>query len=129
MKKYMTKKNSLTTAEVNRDFLADLLHLTMKNGQVNDFKEVLKYPLPPIPLSLTFPGSAKRTPVKSSLMKIIDYTQVIQDDAYANVGAYIVDLMVAIRAVGMFLTVEKLLKRVISIIPGDGGKVDLVADS
>ena len=29
----------------------------------------------------------------------------------------------------MFLTVEKLLNRVISIIPGDGGKVDLVADS
>ena len=93
MKKYMTKKNSLTTAEVNRDVLADLLHLTMKNGQVNDFKEVLKYPLPPIPLSLTFPDSAKRTPVKSSLIKIIDYTQ---DDAYANVGGYIVDLMVAI---------------------------------
>ena len=29
-------------------------------------------------------------------MKIIDYIQVVEDDAYANAGAYIVDLMAAI---------------------------------
>ena len=129
MKKYITKKNSLTTAQVNRDVLADLLRLTMKNGQINNFKEVAKYPLYPIPLSLSFPDSAKRSPVKSSLMKIIDYTQVVQDYAYANVGAYIVDLMVSIQAVDMFLTVEELINGVPSIILRDGGRVDLVADS
>ena len=62
-------------------------------------KEALKYPLSPIPLSRNFPDGTKRSPAKSSLMKIIDYTQVVEDDAYANVGAYIVDLMAAIRAV------------------------------
>ena len=62
-------------------------------------KEALKYPLSPIPLSLNFPDGTKRSPAKSSLMKIIDYTQVVEDDAYVNVSAYIVDLMAAIRAV------------------------------
>ena len=51
-------------------------------------------------------------------MKITDCTQVVEDGTYANVGAYIVDLMAAIQAVGIFLTVEELLmNRVLSIIP------------
>ena len=53
-------------------------------------------------------------------MKITDCTQVVEDGTYANVGAYIVDLMAAIQAVGIFLTVEELLmNRVLSIIPRD----------
>ena len=75
-KKYIAKKNSLTTAEVSRDVLEDLLHLIMKSGQVIDVKEVLKYPLSPV----------SRCPAKSSLMKSIDYTQVVEDNANANVG-------------------------------------------
>ena len=72
----------------------------------------------PIPLNLSFPDGLKRRPVKSSLMKIIDYTQVVEDGAYANVGACIVDLMAAIRAIGIFLIVEELLiDQVLSIIP------------
>ena len=71
----------------------------MKSGLVIDFKEVLKYPLSPIPLRLSFLDGTKRSPAKSSLMKFINYTQVVEYDAYANVGAYIVDLMAAIRAV------------------------------
>ena len=62
-------------------------------------------------------------------MKIIDYTQVVEDDAYANVGAYIVDLTAVIRAVGTLLTLEEFINRVLSIILRDGGRVDLVADS
>ena len=31
--RYIVKKNSLTTAEVNRGVLGDLLRLTMKSGQ------------------------------------------------------------------------------------------------
>ena len=85
--KYIAKRNSLTMAKVNRDVLEDLLSLTMKSGQVINFKEALKYPLPFIPLSLSFPNSTKRSPAKSSLMKIIDFTQVVEDDAYANNGA------------------------------------------
>ena len=84
-KKYITKRNSLITAEVNREVIGDLLRLTMKIGQVIDFKEALKYPLSPIPLSLSFPDGIKRSPAKSSLMKIIDQTEVVQDDAYGNV--------------------------------------------
>ena len=61
-------------AKVNRNVLADLSRLTMKSGQGNDFKEVLKYLLSPIPPSLSFPEGAKKNPVKSSLIKIIDYT-------------------------------------------------------
>ena len=53
-------------------------------------------------------------------MKIIDYTQVVEDGAYANVSAYIVGLMAAIWAVGIFL---------LPIIPRDCRRVDLVADS
>ena len=71
-KKYIAKKNSLTTAEVNRDILGDLLHLTMKIGKVIEFKEALKYPLSLIPLSLNFRDGIKRSPAKSSLMKIIE---------------------------------------------------------
>ena len=37
-KKYIAKRNSLTTAKVNRDVLEDLLSLTMKSGQVINFK-------------------------------------------------------------------------------------------
>ena len=62
-------------------------------------------------------------------MKIIDYTQVVEDDAYANVGAYIVELMATIPAVGNFSTVEELINQVLSIIPRDCRRVDLVADS
>ena len=102
----------------------------MKSGQVIDFKEALKYPLSPMLLSLGFLHGTKRSPAKSSLTKIIDYTQVVEDGAYANVGAFIVDLMAVIRAAGIFLTVEELLiNRVLSIIPRDCGRVDLVADS
>ena len=61
-------------------------------------------------------------------MKIIDFTQVLKDDAYANVGAYIADLMAAIRAVCSFSTVEKLINRVLSIIPRDCPRIDLVTD-
>ena len=62
-------------------------------------------------------------------MRIIDYTQVVEDDAYANVGAYIVELMATIQAVGNFSTVEELINQVLSIIPRNCGRVDLVADS
>ena len=63
------------------------------------------------------------------MIKIIDYTQVVEDDAYANVGAYIVELMATIQAVRNFSTVEELINQVLSIIPRDCGRVDLVADS
>ena len=128
-KKHIPKRNSLTTAKVNRDVLGDLYRLTMKSGQVIDFKEALKYPLTPIPLSLSFTDSTKRIPVKSSLMKIIDFTQVVEDNAYANVGVYVVDLMATIWAGDSFLTEEELINQVLSIIPRDCGRVDLVADS
>ena len=62
-------------------------------------------------------------------MKIIDYTQVVEDDAYANVGAYIVELMATIQVVCNFSTVEELINQVLSIIPRDCRRVDLVADS
>ena len=62
-------------------------------------------------------------------MKIIDYTQIVEDDAYANAGAYIVKLMATIQAVGNFSTVEELINQVLSIIPRDCERVDLVADS
>ena len=117
-KKYIAKRNSLTTAKVNRDVLENILRLTMKSGQVTDFKEALKYPLLPIPLSLSFPDSTKRSPAKSSLMKIIDFTQVVEDDAYVNIDAYIVDLMSTIWAGGSFLTEEELINQVLSIISG-----------
>ena len=128
-KKYIKKKISLTTAEVNRDVLGDLLRQAMRIGQVIDFEETLKYPLSPIPLSLSFPDGIKRSPAKSSLIKIIDYTQVVEDDGYANVNAYILDLTAAARAVGTLLTLEEFINQVLSIILRDRRRVDLVADS
>ena len=128
-KKYIKKKTSLTTAEVNRDVLGDLLRQAMRIGQVIDFEETLKYPLSTIPLSLSFPDGIKRSPAKSSLIKIIDYTQVVEDDAYANVNAYILDLTAAARAVGTLLTLEEFINQVLSIILRDCRRVDLVADS
>ena len=128
-KKYIKKKISLTTAEVNRDVLGDLLRQAMRIGQVIDFEETLKYPLSPIPLSLIFPDGIKRSPAKSSLIKIIDYTQVVEDDAYVNVNAYILDLTAAARAVGTLLTLEEFINQVLSIILRDCRRVDLVADS
>ena len=127
---YIAKKNSLTTAEVNRGVVGDPLHLAMKSGQVIDFMEALKYQLSPILLILGFPDGTKRSPPKSSLMRIIDYTQIVEDGAYANIDAFFVDLMAAIRAIGIFLTVEELVNnRVLTIVPRDCGRVDLVADS
>ena len=128
-KKYIKKKISLTTAEVNKDVLGDLLRQAMRIGQVIDFEETLKYPLSPIPLSLSFPDGIKRSPAKSSLIKIIDYTQVVEDDAYANVNVYILDLTAAARAVGTLLTLEEFINQVLSIILRDCRRVNLVADS
>ena len=62
-------------------------------------------------------------------MKIIDYTQVVEEDAYANVGVYIVNLTGVIRAVGTLLTLEEFINRVLSIILRDCGRVDQVAGS
>ena len=62
-------------------------------------------------------------------MKIIDHTEVVQDDAYANVGTYVVDLMAAIQAAGSFATVEELINRVLSTFPRDRGKIDPVEHS
>ena len=62
-------------------------------------------------------------------MKIIGYTQVVEDDAYANVGAYIVDLTAVIRAEGTLLTLEEVISGILSIILKDCGRVDLMADS
>ena len=62
-------------------------------------------------------------------MKIIDYTQVVEDDAYGIVGAFFVDLMATIQAVGSILIVEELINQALSIIPRDCGRVDLVAES
>ena len=128
-KKYIKRKISLTTAEVNRDVLGDLLRQAMRIGQVIDFEETLKYPLSPIPLSLSFPDGIKRSPAKSSLIKIIDYTQVVEDDAYANANAYILDLTAAARALGTLLTLEEFINQVLSIILRDCRRVNLVADS
>ena len=128
-KKYIKRKISLTTAEVNRDVLGDLLRQAMRIGQVIDFEETLKYPLSPIPLSLSFPDGIKRSPAKSSLIKIIDYTQVVEDDAYANDNAYILDQTAAARAVGTLLTLEEFINQVLSIILRDCRRVNLVADS
>ena len=50
-KKYIAKTNRLTTAKVKRDILGDHLCLTVKSGEAIDFKEVLEYPLSPIPES------------------------------------------------------------------------------
>ena len=74
-KKLVAKINIPTTAEVNRDVLGKLLRLTMKSGQIIDFEEALKYPLSPIPPSLSYPDATKRITAKTSLMKVIDYTQ------------------------------------------------------
>ena len=76
-----------------------------KSSLVIDLKKALKYPLFPIRQSLSFPDGTKRSPTKSSLMKIIDYAQVVGDDTY--VGPYIVDLMAAMR---VFLAAEELMK-------------------
>ena len=112
-----------------KEFLQERLLLsyisTMESRQGIDFKEALKYA---VQLCLNFPDGTKRSPAESSLMNNIDYTQVV-DNAYANVGGYMVDLMAAIKAVGSFSTVEELIKRVLFIIPRDCGRVDLVADS
>ena len=62
-------------------------------------------------------------------MKIIYFTQVVEDDAYANNGAYTVVLMTTIWAGGSFLREEKLINQVLSIIPRDCRRTDLVADS
>ena len=86
-------------------------------------------PLSPTPLSLSFPDGTKKSPTKSNLMKIIDHTEVVQDDAYANVGTYVVDLMAAIQAAGSFATVEELINRVLSTFPRDRGKIDPVEHS
>ena len=76
----------------------------MTSGQVIDFKEALKYSLSSILLSLGF----------------LD----------GSIGAYIIDLMAAIWAAGIFLTVEELLiNQVLPIILRDCGRVDLVANS
>ena len=56
-------------------------------------------------------------------MKIINDTKVVEHDAYVNVGAYIIDLIAAIRAASSFSTVEELMNWVLSIIPRDYGRV------
>ena len=78
------------------DISSDFSCLTMKSGHIIDFREPLKYPLFPIPLSLCFPGSTIRSTVKSTILKLISYTQTSEAYVYVYVGAYILDLMAII---------------------------------
>ena len=68
----------------------------MKCGRIIDFREALRYSLSSILLNPYFPDGTIQSSTKSTKTKFINCTKSSEADTYAEVGAYIVDLMVTI---------------------------------
>ena len=61
----------------------------MKTENKIDFKVVLKYSLPPVPLSLCHTDGTKRSCKKTEIYNIIDYRSATPESAYNKVKTYI----------------------------------------
>ena len=90
-------QKNLTTVEVNRNILGKLLSYSMNTENKIDFKEALKYPLSPVPLSLCHADGTKKSCKKADIYNGIDYRGTTPESAYNNVKTYIFDLMAVIR--------------------------------
>ena len=122
-------QKNLTTVEVNRNILGKLLSYSMKTENKIDFKEALKYPLSPVPLSLCHADGTKKSCKKADIYNVIDYRGTTPESAYNNVKTYIFDLMAVIRCVEIFKTIKELIFKILNTIPKDCHRLDAVADS
>ena len=118
-----------TAVEVNRNILGKLLSYSMKTENKIDFKEALKYPLSPVPLSLCHVVGTKRSYKKADIYSVIDYRATIPEPAYNNVKTYIFNLMLVIRCVEIFKTIKELSFKILITIPKGCHRVDVVTDS
>ena len=72
-KKQVTLRNgqSKKSVDVNRTILASTVHYAMQSGRNLHYEEVVKYPLSPVPLSMSHEDGTKRCCQKTELIKIV----------------------------------------------------------
>ena len=116
--------------KVNRNIMARLISWSVKSGKAVDFKEALRYPLCPIPLSIAFPDGSKRSTAKSKLLHELGISYAIVSDLPQQVDAYVIDVMAQIRSLhGKPDTFEDLAMKLINYVPKGVNEVHCVADS
>ena len=128
-----SKQKENTVAEVNRDILGVLVSYDQLSEEKIDYKEALKYPLSPIPQSLSHADGFKRSNKKSQVNDIIAKhrsSEFISPPCGNSSVAYIVDIMALIRTFKTIPdTYESLAWKITKSVPPNCARVDLVADS
>ena len=123
------RDNGIKTVEVNRNIPGTLLAYSMKSGRTVDFKEALKFPLSPVPLSLSHANGIKRKCNKSDFMKMIQSTEMILETDHQG-KTLIYELIAGIRSMTKIPnTFEGLIWKLVKLLPVGYKRVDLVADS
>ena len=125
-------KGGKKTIEVNRNILAKLFSISLKQDEKIDFQKALVFPLSEVPLSLCNPdGSMKKTnksKLSTQILALKNESPQIQPTK--STAAVVVDLIALIRSmVQIPTTFEELAMDILSLIPKEYTRVDLVADS
>ena len=128
-----TKKTVLSnkkSIDVNRDILAKLLSISIKQEKKIDFEKALTHPLSEVPLSLCNADGSMRKTNKSKLAKNI-LSRIIEESSDFNKihTAFIVDFMALVRTMSQLPeTFEELALKLVQHIPKGYHRIDLVAD-
>jgi hypothetical protein len=108
------------TVDINRDVLAKLLAISMKQEKIIDFQKALKYSLRELSLSLCNPDGTMRKTNKSKLLKNISSRTMdtIKTTFERDTTALIIDLMALIRtATNIAETFERYVWKLVNMIP------------
>ena len=131
----LQKDNNSSTVAVNRDILASVLCHSAKYSQPIDWEVAFKYPLSPIPLSLsTADGKLRKTSKSKLLPKILKDARLsdpkeetVSDKSHST---FVVDLMAAIRTLSNIPeTYEKLTWKLLETFPKGYNRIDIIADT
>ena len=103
----------------------------MQSGRNLDYEEVLKYPLSPVPFSMSDENGTKRSCQKSEFIKIVLSSYSHDSRPISNSSsAYILDLVALFHSVTEVPdTYEQLIWKLLKMIPTEYHRVDIVADS
>ena len=121
------KGNVKKSVEVNRVIL-----VSVKFNKSIDYKEALKFPLSPTPLSISNADGSMRKTNKSVLTSIIlNFTNTNKPPVESNSNSvYIVDMISAIRTLREIPeTFKDLANKLVRILPVGYAEIHIVADS
>ena len=131
----LKKNGSEKIVYTNRDIISRLISLSTRFEKSIDFRYALTYPSYPFPLSMAFPDSSKRDPLKSMLLHEIlpnipdkSLTELVVDKTRC---AYVIDMIAQIRCciVSAPQTFQDLATKFLQPLREGYGRYDIVTDT